>query len=428
MSYTKEMLEKNRVKFTVEVDEADWKAAIEEAYNKNKSKFQIGGFRKGKVPRKVIEAQYGVGVFFDDALDTILPKTYGAILDEEKELFPVDMPKIDIIAISDSTLKYSATVQLKPDVELGQYTGLEFKKDKVKVTNEESQKEIDKALDAAGAWESVTDRPVQNGDKTVIDYSGSVDGVKFEGGTAEKQPLEIGSGMFIPGFEEQVIGMNIGDEKDIVVTFPENYGATELAGKEAVFKVKLHEITVKTTPAYDDEFVKDVSEFDTVAQYEADIKKNLKESKEKDAEMKLENDIIEKIASLSEVDIPKCMIDQQAEEMVQEFEYRLMYQGLNKDDYYKFTGTTKEELMEKYSDTAKKNVLFRLVLEAILKEVKIVVSDEEVNEQIADMANKAGKSVEEYSKLINEEYRNYIRNDVITTKLFTYLKNNNTIK
>ena len=234
--------------------------------------------------------------------------------------------------------------------------------------------------------------------------------------------------MFIPGFEEQVIGMNIGDEKDIVVTFPENYGATELAGKEAVFKVKLHEITVKTTPAYDDEFVKDVSEFDTVAQYEADIKKNLKESKEKDAEMKLENDIIEKIASLSEVDIPKCMIDQQAEEMVQEFEYRLMYQGLNKDDYYKFTGTTKEELMEKYSDTAKKNVLFRLVLEAILKEVKIVVSDEEVNEQIADMANKAGKSVEEYSKLINEEYRNYIRNDVITTKLFTYLKNNNTIK
>ena len=428
MSYTKENLEKNRVKFTVEIDEADWKAAIDEAYNKTKNKFQIGGFRKGKVPRKVIEANYGPGVFFDEAMDIILPKSYGQILDENPDLFPVDSPEIAIVALSDTTFKYTATVQLKPEVKLGAYTGLEFKKNKVRVTKEEVKAEIDKALESAGAWEKVTDRPAQKGDKTIIDYSGSVDGVKFDGGTAQNQPLELGSGMFIPGFEEQVEGMNIGETKDVVVTFPKEYGEPNLAGKEAVFVVTLHEISVKELPAYDDEFVKDVSEFDTVAQYEASIKANLKEAKEKESEFKLENDMLEKIASLAEVDIPECMIRHEAERKVEEFEYRLMYQGLNKDDYYKFTGTTREELIEKYAEPSKKDVLYQLVLEAVMKDINIPVSDEEINEQIAQMAEKAGKSVEDYAKNINDEMKHYIRNDIVTNKLFEFLKNNNEIK
>lgn len=428
MSYTKESLEKNQVKFTFDIEEKDWQDAINSAYSKMKNKFKIEGFRPGHAPRKIVEKMYGVGVFFDEALDIILPKAYQEALEKEQEVFPVDAPDIAIVAISDSTLKFTATVQCKPEVKLGAYTGLEFKKDKVKVTKEEIKKEVDRALDQAGSWEDVKDRACENGDKVIIDYSGSIDGVKFEGGTAEKQPLELGAGQFIPGFEDQVCGMNIGDEKDITVKFPEDYGAKELAGKDAVFAIKLHEISHKSTPAYDDEFVKDVSEFDTVKEYEDDIKKRLTEGKEKTANDKLENDIIEKISSQSEVEIPECMIKRQAEDMVKEFEYGLMYRGLNKDDYYKYMNTTAEKLAEQYKETAKKNVLYRLVLEALLKQIQIPVSDEEVEEGIAKMAENANMEVENFKKNINDEYLNYIRNDITTSKLFEYLKNNNTIK
>lgn len=428
MSYNKEMLENDKVKFTFEVDSEDWKKAIDEAYNKSKNKYQIGGFRKGHVPRKVIENMYGVGVFFEDALDIILPKYYSQAMDAETELVPVDRPDIDIVAISDTTLKFTATVQLKPTVKLGQYTGLTFKKDKVRVTKEEVQAEIDKARESAGAWETITDRPAQNGDKVIIDYSGSVDGVKFEGGTAEKQPLALGSNTFIPGFEEQVVGMNVGESKDITVRFPEDYHAENLKGKEAVFAITLHEISVKNLPAYDDEFVKDVSDCETVKEYEAQVKENIKKDKQKRADAKLENEMVEKFAELATVNVPDCMIDAQAEQMVEEFEYRLMYQGLNKDDYYKMVGMTREEVIKSYRESAAKNVKIKLVLSAIMDEIKIPVSDEEVDAKIAEMAQNAGKSVEEYSKMINDEYRGYIRNEIVTDKLFTYLTNNNTIE
>ncbi|MCI7401283.1 MAG: trigger factor [Christensenella sp.] len=428
MSYTKEILEKNQVKLTFDVSEEDWKAAIQQAYEKNKGKFTIEGFRKGHVPRSVIEKRYGIGVFFDDALDIILPKEYEAALKAETDIFPVDQPDVAIVAISDSTLKFTATITVKPEVKLGAFTGLEFKKDKVKVTAEEIKAEVDKALDQAGSWEDITDRACEKGDKVIIDYSGSIDGVKFEGGTAEKQPLELGAGQFIPGFEDQVCGMKIGEDRDITVKFPEDYGAKELAGKEAVFAIKLHEISKKTIPAYDDEFVKDVSEFNTVKEYEADIKKTITERKEKAANEKLENDIIEKIAASSEVDIPECMIKHQAEDMVKEFEYGLMYRGLKADDYYKYMNTTREKLAEQYKDTAKKNVLYRLVLEAVLKQVQVPVSEEEIEEAIAKMAADSGAAVEDFKKNINEQYMNYIRNDITTNKLFEYLKNNNTIK
>ncbi|MEG1394269.1 MAG: trigger factor [Clostridia bacterium] len=428
MSYTKESLEKNQVKFSFDVSEADWKDAIDQAYNKTKGKYQIGGFRRGHVPRKVIEGMYGVGVFFDDALDIILPKYYDEAMDAEKDIFPVDRPEISIDAITDTTLKFSATVQLRPEVKLGQYTGLEFRKDKVKVSKEEIEVETKKALEQAATFEKVADRAAQNGDNTIIDYSGSVDGVKFEGGTAEKQPLTLGSGQFIPGFEEQVVGMNIGESKDVKVTFPAEYGSKDLAGKEAVFAVVLHEINEKKMPAYDDEFVKDVSEFDTVADYEKSIKEIIKNKKEEEANSKLESDIIDKIASLAELEVPQCMVDRQAEEMVQDIEYRMQYQGLKPEDYYKMLNTTRDDVKKNYNDTAAKNVRSGLVVSELVKAITIPVDEEEVVAEIKSMAEKAGKSFEEYEKNINEEYRGYIRNDIITTKLFAYLKNNNEIK
>lgn len=428
MSYTVENLEKNKVKIVVKVDSAAWQGAIQKAYEKTKKNYQLGGFRKGHVPFKVLCSTYGVGIFFEDALDIILPEEYGAVLDKETAIEPVDRPEIDIVAISDATLEFSATVQCKPDFKLGKYTGLEFKKDAAEVSDDEIDAEINKKLDAAGAWVPVTDRPSQKGDQVVIDYSGSVEGVKFAGGTAEKQTLLLGSGAFIPGFEEQVEGMNIGDEKDVNVKFPEDYHENTLAGKDAVFAVKLHEISYKEVPALDDESVKDISEYDTVAEYKESIKKDMLDKKNADAESELENDIIETIANGSEVDIPQCMIDNQIEDMIQEFESRLQYQGLKAEDYYKYTGMKRDDLKTSYKDMAEKNVRFRLTLEALLKAIQVPVSEEEVDEKITDMAKQAGKTFEEYSKYINAEYREYLRRDIITTKLFEYLKNNNTIK
>lgn len=428
MSYTVENLEKNKVKIVVKVDQKDWQDAIQKAYEKTKKDYQLGGFRKGHVPFKVLTNTYGVGIFFEDALDIILPREYGAVLDKETQIDPVDRPDIDIVAISDATLEFSAVVQCKPDFKLGAYTGLEFKKDSVEVSEEEINAEINAKLDEAGAWIPVTDRSAKKGDQVTIDYSGSVDGVKFEGGTAEKQTLLLGSGNFIPGFEEQVEGMNIGEDRDITVKFPEEYHEKSLAGKDAVFAIKLHEITFKEIPALDDESVKDISEFDTVADYKESVKKNIAEKKNSEAESKLENDMIEAIAKNSQVEIPQCMIDNQIEDMIKEFENRLQYQGLKAEDYYKYTGMKREDLQTQYKDIAEKNVLFRLTLEALLKAIQVPVSDEEIDDKIAEMAKQAGRSVEEYSKYINEEYRNYLRNDLITTKLFEYLKNNNTIK
>lgn len=428
MSYTKELLEKNRVKFTIEVSEDEWKNAIEQAYIKNKGKFNVEGFRKGKVPRKVIEKMYGVGVFFDDALDIILPKTYSEVLEKETELEIVDRPEIDIVAISDSTLKYSATVQLKPEVKLGAYTGIEFKKTKVKVTEKEVDEAIAKELENAGSWEPIGDRGLENGDKTVIDYSGSVDGVKFEGGTAEKQTLVIGSGSFIPGFEEQMIGMKVGESKDINVKFPEEYHAKELAGKDAVFAVTLHEATYKQVPALDDESVKDISECNTVAEYKKSVKEKISAQKKEQAEFELENKILDTITENAEVEIPECMINNEAEEMVQEMEYRMMYQGMRADDYYKMTGIKREDIVERYKETAKKNVRYRLVLQALIKEAGINVADEEVENELAENAKKANVEVEEYKKNISEEHMNYFKNSLMTKKAFDYLKANNEIK
>ena len=428
MNYTKELLEKDRVKFIVEVSEEEWKNALTKAYEKTKGKYQIEGFRKGKVPRKVIENMYGVGVFFDEALDIILPETYTQVLDKESELFPVDRPEVDIIAISDSTLKYSATVQLRPTVTLGAYTGLDFEKKSTDVSDEEVEAEIKKDLENAGSWEPVGDRAVANGDKCVIDFSGSVDGVKFDGGTAKDYTLVLGSGSFIPGFEDQMVGMKEGETRVVKVKFPEDYHAENLAGKDAEFEVVLHSATVKNVPALDNETVKDISEFDTVDDYKKSVKDRIAAKKNEEADFALDQAIIEKIAENAQVEVPECMINDEAEDMVREFEYRVMYSGGSPEQFYKMSGQTRENVLSTYKTGAAKNVKLRLVMQEIIKAAGITVSEEEVEKDIEKSAEEAAMEVEEFKKNISDEHKSYIRNSLLTKKTFEFLKNNNNIK
>ena len=428
MNYTKELLEKDRVKFTVEVSEEEWKNALTKAYEKNKGKFQIEGFRKGKVPRKVIENMYGIGVFFDDALDIILPETYTEVLDKESELFPVDRPEVDILAISDSTLKYTATVQLRPTVTLGAYTGLDFEKKSTEVSDEEVEAEIKKDLENAGSWEPVGDRAVENGDKCVIDFSGSVDGVKFDGGTAKDYTIVLGSGSFIPGFEEQMVGMKAGETKVVKVKFPDDYHAENLAGKDAKFEVVLHSATVKNVPALDNETVKDISEFDTVDDYKKSVKDRLAAKKNEEADFALDQAIIEKIAEGAQVEVPECMINDEAEDMLREFEYRVMYSGGSPEQFYKMSGQTRENVLNTYKTGAAKNVRLRLVMQEIIKVANITVSDEEIEKDIEKSAEEAAMAVDEFKKNLSDEHRNYIKNSLLTKKTFEFLKNSNNIK
>ena len=428
MNYTKELLEKDRVKFTVEVSTEEWQGAIQKAYEKNKNKFRVEGFRKGKVPRKVIENMYGAGVFFEDALDIILPETYGQVLEKESDLIPVAAPEVDIEDINESNLKYSATVQLRPTVKLGAYTGLDFTKKSVEVSDDEVEAEIKKDLENAGSWEPVGDRAVENGDKCVIDFSGSVDGVKFEGGTAKDYTLVLGSGSFIPGFEDQMIGMKAGETRIVKVKFPDDYHAENLAGKDAEFEVVLHSATVKNVPALDNETVKDISEFDTVEDYKKSVKDRLAAKKEEDAAFALDQDIIEKVTELAEVEVPQCMIDEEAEDMVKEFEYRVMYQGGDPEQFYKMTGQTREQVLENYKVGAAKNVKIRLVMQEIIKAANITVSDEEIEEDLRKSAEEANMEYEDFVKNVSDQHRSYLRSSRLSKKTFEFLRNSNNIK
>lgn len=377
MNYKKEEISKTLVKFTYEVSAEDWQKALNESYNKNKAKYAIDGFRKGKAPRKKIEALYGPGVFFDDAIDIAINEYYGKTFEVEPDLMPVARPIIDIVAVSDTEFSFSAEVTLKPEVELGEYKNLEIKKASVTVAKKELDEAIERDRERAGSWETVEGRVAENGDKTIIDYSGRVGDNVFEGGTAENQELVLGSGMFIPGFEEGVCGMAIGDTKEISVKFPEEYGAEDLAGADAVFTVTLHEIQIKKLPELDDEFAKDVSEFDTFKEYKADLKAKMTESKEKQADMENENNLVKKIVDSSKVDIPEIMIEERAEEMLREFEYRLMYQGLDPQNYYSYTGSNREDLKKEYLNNAKDSVKTQLVLMEIVEAEKLVDKDNE---------------------------------------------------
>lgn len=379
--------ENNKVNFTVEIAEGNFEEALQKAYLKNRSKFNIPGFRKGKVPRKIIEMNYGVEVFYDDAINIVLPQAYDNAINE-LSLEPVDSPEVDIDEIEKGKpITVKIAVMVKPEVVLGDYKNVEIEKIEYSVTDELVDNELQSVVEMNARIIDAGDRAVENGDTLTIDYAGYVDGAQFDGGTAEGQQLEIGSNRFIPGFEAQLVGKNKGEEVDVVVTFPEDYHEENLKAKEAIFKVTIHEIKEKELPELDDEFAKDVSEFDTLEEYKDSIREKLEKEFETRQEVENENNVVEKVIESCEVDIPEAMISTQLENEVGEFDYKMRSQGLNLEQYLQITNSTEEDLKEQLRPMATKRVKGDLVLEAIGKAENIEVSEEDIDKELEKMAD-----------------------------------------
>ena len=386
MSLTKsEVIEKNRYELQFSVDKATFDKAVDKVYRKQVKNMTIPGFRKGKAPRSIIEKMYGAGVFYEDAINDVLPEAYTAAL-TESGIDAVGYPEFDIVSIDDNGLLMSAKVYVKPDVTVNNYLGLEIEKTVEEVTDEEVDREIETVRERNSREIEVTDRAVENGDTVIFDYAGYCDGVAFEGGTAEKQSLEIGSGHFIPGFEEQIVGKTIGEEFDVNVTFPEEYHAEELSGKPAVFKCKLHEINKIELPELDDDFAKDVSEFDTFAEYKADVKAKIEKRHETNADMQVENDIMTKLIEALEDEIPETMYDAEVENCVRDYDNNLRMRGLDLNTYFKYTGLDLDKLREQMRPQAVNQVKGRLILEKIASLENIVPSEEDINAEYEKMA------------------------------------------
>lgn len=416
MSVQVENLEKNMAKLIIEVPAEELEKAIQAAYMKEKSKISIPGFRKGKVPRTMIEKMYGPGIFFEDAANALISQEYPKAVDESG-LDIVSRPEIDITQIEKGKpFIFTAEVAVKPEVTLGTYMGIQVAKEDVSVTDEELDAEINKERESNARMITVEDRPVADGDTAVIDYEGFVDGEAFEGGKAENQPLVIGSHSFIDTFEEQLVGKNTGEEVVVNVTFPEEYHAPELAGKPAVFNVKINEIKTKELPELDDEFAQDVSEFDTLAEYRDSVKEKLLKRKETEAEHKREEEAIQKIVEDSQMEIPEAMIDTQARSMVDDFANRISQQGLSMEQYMQFTGMTVEQMLEQMKPDALKRIQSSLVLEAIAKEQNIQISEEEVEEELGKMAQMYGMPVDELKNYIHDSDKDSIRLELSVQK------------
>ena len=424
MSTTVEKISSNKVKLSFDIDAAKFDEAMGKAYIKVRGQVAIPGFRKGHAPRKMIENMYGEGVFYDKAFELIFDEVYGPAIDENK-LEVVDRPQVDIQQIgTGKNLQFTCEVFVKPDVTLGEYKGVEVKREHTLVTEDEVNAEIEKERNKQAAEVAVDDRPVAEGDTVNLDYSGSVDGVKFAGGTAENQTLKIGSHTFIPGFEEQMVGMTIGEEKDLNVTFPTEYHAKELAGKEAVFHVKVNGITETQLPALDDDFAKDISEFDTLDAYKADVRAKLEaQAAERDNNV-FTNAVIGKVMENATVEIPEAMIERQIDSMIRNFEARLAQQGLKLADFMKYTGQDEKSFRGQYRDQAEKSVRANLVLEAIENVENFEVSDEEIDAEIEKFAKQIGQSVEELKKNLTEGDREYFKADVIRDKAVKFLCDN----
>lgn len=423
MNYQVEKKE-GSVKFTFTVSHDEWESEIEQTYLKTKGKYSVPGFRKGHATRKMIENFYGQSVFFDDAINNCVRKGYSKALDENEDIFPVDEPQVDIAKFDDKELVFTVEVVVKPEVQLGKYTGIKLDKVEYTVKQSDVKAELERARERLSRNEEVSDRALKNGDTANIDYSGSVDGVKFVGGTAEKQDLVIGSKTFIPGFEEQLIGMNVGDSKDITVKFPEEYHAKDLAGKDAVFAVKLNSITVKVLPELNDAFAQEASKFDTLAEYKEDIKKTLTENAKSRAEAENDNNLIKAIVDDAKVEIPDAMIETQLDYIVQDFSYRLSYayRGMKFEDYLKYSGTTMEEFRKDRREEALNTVKTRLTLEAVIKAANIEVSHEDLEAKVKELADQTKKSVEEVKA---SGQLPYIRNEILMTRTMDFLKENN---
>lgn len=420
---TIEKLEHDQVKLTIEIDADTFNAALQQAYVKNGKHYNIAGFRKGKAPRKVIESMYGEGVFFEDAFELCWGDAYDAAL-EENGLTAVDKPTLDIEKIGkDEGVVFTAVVQLKPTVKLGAYKGIEVEQPTYTVEDADVNAEIEKEREKNARFVDV-ERAVENGDRVVIDYSGSVDGVQFDGGTAEEQTLVIGSNTFIPGFEEQIIGMNVGEERDITVTFPEEYHAENLAGKEAVFHIKLHNVQFKELPELDDEFAKDVSEFDTLAELIADKRKKMEEQAAKNEKIAIENIALKTVCDNAEVEVPECMTERQANYMLRDMGYRLQMSGISLEDYCRYVGTDLNALKASYHDEAASRVKMQLVIEAVGKAENVTCTDEEIAEVIKEYAENNDMPVEEFEKQISDDDREFLSDRKIAEKTVALIVDN----
>ncbi|MDY3249621.1 MAG: trigger factor [Candidatus Choladocola sp.] len=412
MSVQVEKLEKNMAKLTIEVSAEEFEAAMEKTYQKNKNKITLPGFRKGKAPRKMIEKMYGAGIFYEDAANAIIPEAYAKASSECGEDI-VSQPEIDVVQIEKGKpFVFTAEVALKPEVTLGEYKGLEVEKSEVAVSEEEVDREVDKERENNSRMIDIDDRAVENGDMIKLDFEGFVDGEAFEGGKGEDYPLTIGSGSFIPGFEEQLIGAKIGEETEVNVTFPENYQAEALQGKPAVFKCKVNEIKVKELPEADDEFAKDVSEFDTLAEYRDDIRAKLLERKTQDAKRQKENRAVDKAVANATMEIPDAMINEQVRRMADDFTRRIESQGISMEQYMQFTGMTPDKVLDQMKPEALKRIQNSLVLEAIAKAENIEISDEKVEEELAKMAEQYKMEVEKLKEIMGDYEREQMKNDL----------------
>ena len=417
MSFKVEQLEeKNMVKLVIEATAEEFEAGLNTAYNKSKSKINVPGFRKGKAPRKIIEQLYGQEVFFEDAANAIIPDAYAKAC-IESELDIVSQPKISVTQLEKGKpFVFEAEVAVRPEVELGNYKGVEVSKVDTEATDADVEEEIKKVAEQNSRTITVEDRAVKDGDMTVIDFEGFIDGEAFEGGKGENYPLTIGSHSFIDNLEDQIIGMNIGDEKEINVTFPEDYHAEELKGKPATFKVSVKEIKEKQLPDIDDDFAQDVSDFDTLDEYKADLKKKIAERKEAEAKKQKETEAIEKIVADSKMDIPQAMIDTQVTRMAEDFAQRLQQQGLSLEMYFKYTGLTAEKILDDMKPEAVKRIQNSLVLEAVAKAENIQVSDDEFNAELSKMAEMYKMEVDKIKEFMGESEEKQMRDDIAIQK------------
>ena len=417
MSLQVEKLEKNMAKLTIEVSAEDLDKAMEGA----KNRISIPGFRKGKAPRKMIEKMYGKGVFLEDAVNALLPEHYGKAV-EECDLEIVSQPKIDVVQMEPGKdFIFTAEVAVKPEVTLGEYKGLEVPKTEISVTDEEIDAEVMKEQEKNSRTITVEDRAAQKDDIVTIDFEGFTDGVAFEGGKGSDYPLTIGSNTFIPGFEDQLIGANTGDHVEVKVTFPEEYQAKDLAGKEAVFQCDVKKIEAKELPELDDDFAKDVSEFDTLAEYKENVKKELTEKKESEAKTAKENAVIDKVIENAQMDIPEAMIDTQCRQMMDDFGRRMQSQGLSMEQYFQFTGQSMDKMMEDMKPQALKRIQTRLVLEKVVEAEKIEASEDEINEEIGKMAEMYKMEADKVRELLGEQGLKQMKEDLAVQKAVTLL-------
>ena len=426
MSYKIRSKEKNNLEVEIVISEKKWEESLQKAYEETKNKYSVQGFRRGKAPRKVIEKQYGESVFFDYALEIAFADEYNEFLDKNLEIEPIAQPDVRIEKFEKDGIVLVASAPLMPEVELGSYTGLTVERGKEKVKKADVEAELKSVAERQARFVEST-KPAELGDFATIDFAGSVDGEIFEGGTAQGYRLELGSHSFIDNFEDQLVGTTVGEEKDVNVTFPENYHEKSLAGKKAVFKVVVQKIEKKEIPEITDEFAANVSEFENLEDYKKDIEKRLSQKLEQEKERKVENDLLEKIVEASKVEIPEILIERQLDIFIRDLETRLSFQGLKLEEYLDYVGTNVSDLRKERREQAEQTVKTRLVLEALVKKENMVVSEEELDSALKETAERYKKTVEEYKKSLDDRTIAYYQNDILMKKLLDFLKSNNNI-